>query len=121
MPRKEVVRQTSVEIWRIVSVADRSGRLSPGPQPPSVDRSDWRPASPRGHLAGPFVLDMISVFLAIIASMLVLFSSIPFIATADWLVVPIAVAGLALGLLSGSAAGRNLNPLVILLYLIIEF
>lgn len=120
MPRKDVDHRMPVEVWRIVSEAERIGRVSLGPELSDVDRSDRRPPSPRGELALPFMLDMISVFVGIIALMLVLFASIPFIATADWLVVPMAVAGLALGLLSGSAAGRNLNLLVILIHLIVS-
>lgn len=113
MPRMEVDPKTAVEIWGIVSVAEKIGRSATG----SVDRSDWRPPSPRGNLPVPFMLDMVSLFVGIIALMLVLFASIPFIATAGWLVVPMAAVGLALGLLSGSMTGGGLNLLVILIAL----
>lgn len=118
MPRKDLDRRRPDEIWRMVSVADR--RLRASLEPPIEDRSDRRPASPRGELAVPFMLDMVSLFIGIIALALVLFASIPFIATADWLILPMAVAGLALGLFSGSMAGLNLNLFVILIYLIIS-
>lgn len=113
MPRKDLDRRMPLEVWRIVAEAERLGReLS------AEDRSDRRPASPRGELPALFMLDMIALFFGIIALMLMLSASIPFIATADWLIVPIAATGLALGLLSGSAAGRNLNLLVLLIRLI---
>jgi hypothetical protein len=119
MPRKDIDRHAPDEIWRIVSVAEIIGRTSPGSSPATVDRSDWRPPSPRGDLAMPFILDMVALYAGLIALMLMLFASIPFIAMANWLIAPIAVAGLGLGLLSGNAAGRNLNLLVLLFALLI--
>lgn len=118
MPHKQADPQRPILVWRIVPVADRRGGASLGSDLPE-DRSDWRPASPRGYLPVSFMFDMISVFVGIIAAMLVLFGSIPFIAMAGWLVAPMAAAGLTLGLLSGSAAGRNLNLLVLVLCLMI--
>ncbi|MBB5708275.1 hypothetical protein [Sphingopyxis panaciterrulae] len=59
------------------------------------------------------MLNIASILIGIIALILAIPAFIPFLGWANWLVIPIAVVGLALGAMSDRNAGRNLNIVVI--------
>ena len=59
------------------------------------------------------MLNFASIVIGFIALVLAIPAFIPFLGWANWLVVPIAVVGLALGAMSDRTSGRNLNLVVI--------
>lgn len=61
------------------------------------------------------MLNIASLVIGAIALVLVVFAFIPFLGIANWVIVPIAVVGLALGAMSSSTSGRNLNIVVIVI------
>lgn len=119
MPRDGLGHSGPYAVWRSVAVPPPKEQASTGPWPSGEDRSGRMPASPRGYLGVAFILDMLSIFVGIIAAMLMMFASIPFIATADWLIAPIALVGVALGVASGGAGGRNFNLILLLIHAMI--
>jgi hypothetical protein len=58
------------------------------------------------------MLNLISILVGIIALPLMLIALIPFLGWLNYMVIPVAVVGLALGALSDSNTGRNLNIVV---------
>lgn len=58
------------------------------------------------------MLNLLSILIGIIALPLMLIALIPFLGWVNYLVIPVAVVGLALGALSESNTGRNLNIVV---------
>lgn len=60
------------------------------------------------------MLNIASLFIGGIALFLAIFAFLPFLGWANWVIVPFAILGLALGALSNRKSGRNLNLLVIL-------
>lgn len=59
------------------------------------------------------MLNIISILIGIVGLTMALPSFIPFLGWGNWFVLPVAVVGLAFGLLSRGTAGRNLNLLVL--------
>jgi hypothetical protein len=59
------------------------------------------------------MLNLLSLFIGLGALGLAIFAFLPFLGWANWAVIPLAMVGLGLGALSSSAAGRNLNLMVI--------
>lgn len=59
------------------------------------------------------MLNILSLFIGLGTLALALFAFIPFLGWANWVIIPFAVVGLALGAMSSSNAGRNLNIVVI--------
>ena len=57
---------------------------------------------------GPLVIGAIALVLAV-------FAFIPLLGWANWVIVPFAVVGLALGAMSDKTSGRNLNIVVIVI------
>jgi len=66
-----------------------------------------------GRATLPVMLNIASILIGIIALILAIPAFIPFFGWANWLVIPIAIVGLALGAMSDRNAGRNLNIVVI--------
>lgn len=64
------------------------------------------------------MLNLISILIGIIALPLMLIALIPILGSLNYLVIPIAVVGIALGALSDSNTGRNLNIVVALVGLV---
>jgi hypothetical protein len=62
-----------------------------------------------------FMRNTISLVIGIIALLLVLVAFIPLLGWANWIIIPIAVVGLALGAMSDKTSGRNLNIVVIVI------
>ena len=59
------------------------------------------------------MLNLVSIIIGIVSLIFVVIAFIPFLGWANWLVVPLAVLGAAIGAMSSGTAGRNLNILVI--------
>lgn len=60
------------------------------------------------------MLNLLSLIVGIVAFPVMLIGLIPLLGWLNWLVVPLAILGLALGALSDSNTGRNLNIVVLL-------
>ncbi|WP_428627391.1 hypothetical protein [Sphingopyxis sp.] len=61
------------------------------------------------------MLNISSLVIGTIALVLAVFAFIPLLGWANWVIVPFAVVGLALGAMSSSNSGRNLNIVVIVI------
>lgn len=59
------------------------------------------------------MLNIASIFIGLVALILAIPAFIPFLGWANWVIIPIAVVGLALGGMSSRTSGRNLNIVVI--------
>lgn len=59
------------------------------------------------------MLNIASIFIGLVALILAIPAFIPFMGWANWVIIPIAVVGLALGAMSSRTSGRNLNIVVI--------
>lgn len=59
------------------------------------------------------MLNLISIGVGGVALILALVAFFPLLGWANWFIVPLAMIGLALGVLSRSTTGRNLNIVVI--------
>ncbi len=62
-----------------------------------------------------FMLNIASLVIGALALVLAVFAFIPLLGWANWVIVPFAVVGLALGAMSSSTSGRNLNIVVIVI------
>ena len=63
----------------------------------------------------PAMLNIGSLVIGAIALVLAVFAFIPLLGWANWVIVPFAVVGLALGAMSDKTSGRNLNIVVIVI------
>lgn len=61
------------------------------------------------------MLNIASLVIGAIALVLAVFAFIPLLGWANWVIVPFAVVGLALGAMSNSTSGRNLNIVVVVI------
>lgn len=61
------------------------------------------------------MLNILSLLIGVVALILGVFAFFPLLGWAYWLIVPLALVGLALGQLSSSRSGRNLNLVVIVI------
>ena len=61
------------------------------------------------------MLNFASLFIGLGALVLTLVAFVPLLGWANWLIIPVAGVGLALGAMSDSNAGRNLNIVVVAL------
>lgn len=61
------------------------------------------------------MLNILSLLIGVVALFLGVFAFFPLLGWAYWLIVPLALVGLALGQLSSSRSGRNLNLVVIVI------
>ena len=57
--------------------------------------------------------NLFSLVFGLIALVLVVIAFIPLLGWANWVIIPIAIVGLALGAMSDRTSGRNLNIVVI--------
>jgi len=60
------------------------------------------------------MLNLLSILFGILALVLAIPAFLPLLGWANWIIIPIAVVGLALGAMSSSNIGRNLNIVVII-------
>ena len=63
-------------------------------------------------------MNVISVIIGLVALVIALVGFIPLLGWLNWLVIPGAVVGLVLGLLSRATSGRNINLVVLALAII---
>jgi hypothetical protein len=61
------------------------------------------------------MLNILSILIGIVALLLGIFAFIPFLGWAYWMIIPIALVGLGLGVVSRQKSGRNLNLVVIVI------
>ena len=61
------------------------------------------------------MLNIGSLVIGVIALILAVFAFIPFLGWANWVIIPFAVVGLALGAMSDRTSGRKLNIVVIVI------
>jgi tetrahydromethanopterin S-methyltransferase subunit C len=59
------------------------------------------------------MLNLVSLAIGAVALVLSLIAFLPLVGWANWFIIPIAVVGLVIGVLSRSNSGRNLNIVVI--------
>ena len=62
------------------------------------------------------MFNLISIVIGLIALVLGIVPFLPFLAWGYWFVIPIAVVGAAIGALSSSNSGRNLNLVLIVIF-----
>ena len=61
------------------------------------------------------MLNLVSIIIGIVSLLFVAVAFLPFLGWANWLVVPLAIFGAAIGAMSSGRAGLNLNILVIII------
>jgi len=61
------------------------------------------------------MLNLVSIIIGLVSLVCVAIAFLPLLGWANWLVVPLAVIGAAIGAMSRGTAGRNLNILVIII------
>ena len=59
------------------------------------------------------MLNLVSLIIGIVALIFAVIAFLPLLGWANWLIIPLAVVGAAVGLASRGTAGRNLNLFVI--------
>jgi uncharacterized membrane protein len=60
------------------------------------------------------MFNLVSIIIGIVALVFAAIAFLPFIGWANWLVIPLAIIGAAIGFMSRRTAGRNLNVFVII-------
>jgi uncharacterized membrane protein len=60
------------------------------------------------------MFNAVSVIIGIVALVFAAVAFLPFLGWANWLVIPLAIIGAAIGFMSRGTAGRNLNVFVII-------
>lgn len=61
------------------------------------------------------MLNIISLIIGAVALVLAAIAFLPLLGWANWLIIPLAIVGAAIGAVSRSNGGRNLNLIVILI------
>ena len=61
------------------------------------------------------MLNILSIIIGLGALLLLVPAFLPLLGWANWVIIPIAVIGLALGAMSSSNVGRNLNIVVVVI------
>ena len=61
------------------------------------------------------MFNFVSLIIGIVALICALIAFIPLFGWANWLIIPLAIIGAVVGMISRSTAGRNLNLFVILI------
>lgn len=59
------------------------------------------------------MFNIVSIIIGLIALVFAVVAFLPLLGWANWLIIPLAVIGAAVGMVSRSTAGRNLNLFVI--------
>lgn len=59
------------------------------------------------------MLNLLSIVIGLFALVWALVAFLPLIGILNWIIIPVAVLGLAIGVISRGTAGRNLNLVVI--------
>jgi len=61
------------------------------------------------------MFNLVSLIIGAVALVFALIAFLPLLGWANWLIIPLAIIGAAIGMLSRGTAGRNLNLFVILI------
>ena len=61
------------------------------------------------------MFNLVSLIIGFVALISVLVSFLPLLGWLNWLIIPLAIVGAAIGVISSGTAGRNLNLFVILI------
>jgi hypothetical protein len=61
------------------------------------------------------MFNFVSLIIGIVALLCALIAFIPLLGWANWLIIPLAIIGAVVGMISRGTAGRNLNLFVILI------
>ncbi|HKP34497.1 MAG TPA: hypothetical protein VJT70_06930 [Sphingomicrobium sp.] len=61
------------------------------------------------------MFNLASLVIGFVALIFALIAFLPLLGWANWLIIPLAIIGAVIGMISRSTAGRNLNLLVILI------
>jgi hypothetical protein len=64
------------------------------------------------------MFNLVSLIIGFVALVCAVVAFIPFLGWANWLIIPIAVIGAGIGMISRGTAGRNLNLFVILVAIV---
>ena len=64
----------------------------------------------------PDMLNLVSILIGVVTLALGLVAFIPLLGWMNWLVIPIGIVGAAVGALSSSNGGRNLNVILIIIF-----
>jgi len=64
----------------------------------------------------PGMLNLVSILIGVVTLALGLVAFIPLLGWMNWLVIPIGIVGAAVGALSSSNGGRNLNIVLIIIF-----
>lgn len=59
------------------------------------------------------MFNLVSLIIGAVALICALIAFIPLLGWANWLIIPLAIIGAGVGMISGSTTGRNLNLFVI--------
>lgn len=59
------------------------------------------------------MLNLVSLIIGVVALLFAVIAFLPLLGWANWLIIPLAVIGAAVGIASKNTAGRNLNLFVI--------
>ena len=60
------------------------------------------------------MFNLLSLIIGVVALILAVVAFLPLLGWANWLIIPLAIVGAVIGMISRSSAGRNLNFFVIL-------
>ena len=61
------------------------------------------------------MFNLVSLIIGFVALVCAMIAFIPLLGWANWLIIPLAIIGAGIGMISRSSAGRNLNLLVIVI------
>ena len=61
------------------------------------------------------MFNLVSIIIGVVAFVFALVAFVPLLGWANWLIIPLAILGAAVGMISRSTAGRNLNLFVIVI------
>jgi len=64
----------------------------------------------------PGMLNLVSILIGLVTLALGLVAFVPLLGWMNWLVIPIGIVGAAVGALSSSNGGRNLNVILIIIF-----
>ena len=61
------------------------------------------------------MFNLVSLIIGLVALVMALIAFIPFLGWANWFIIPLAIIGAVVGMMSRNNAGRNLNLFVIII------
>lgn len=64
------------------------------------------------------MLNLVSLIIGVVALLSAVIAFIPLLGWLNWLILPLAIVGAGIGMISRSSAGRNLNLFVILVAIV---